>query len=193
MKKLKVVIAVLFTIMLVVACDNEKQIETKKTSEVYQLQRPKNTNLGFWITEQVGNLSDRGYREIYGWMGAREFYGEGYEPIIDEEGNEHKPEYYVTYLVSAYPDYADGGQYITRIEITDVEVTVYGLTVNSSFEEFDKTFREMGYEIEVHDVGSYIHHSATKDGISFTLGYGDEVKPTFTIRAEVSNREGIKY
>ena len=45
---------------------------------------------------------------------SREFYGKGYSSVKDEDGNDVKPEHYVTYLITAYPDYADGGEYVTR-------------------------------------------------------------------------------
>lgn len=157
--------------------------------------RPEGSSLEFWITEDVGNVDFSEHSEIYGWMGAREFYGKGYAPSTDEDGRTVPPRHYVSYHISAYPDYADGGKYVTAITITDPTVTVYGLTVNSSFEEYDAVFRDMGYVIEVKETAGGRWFIAKKYGdISFYFdedaGNGD---PKLTIRATVSNRDGIVF
>ncbi len=153
----------------------------------------KYTFLEFQITENVENTDFSQYNRVSGWMGAKEYYGSEYSPVIDSEGYETKPEYYVTYLVSAYPDYADGGQYITRIEITDPSVMVHGLTVESSFEEFESVFKAMDYETSVSEQGSYVQYNAkNEDGISYTLYISSDIKK-LTIQAEVTNREGIQF
>lgn len=127
-------------------------------------------------------------------MGAKEYYGKGYSPAKDDEGNDVKPEHYVTYVVSAYPDYADGGQYVTRIEITDPNVTVFGLTVNSTDEEFDSVFHEMGYTLSKKVYTGQYALSAKKDNISYTLSVGTESgERILTIQAEVTNRDGIQF
>lgn len=155
----------------------------------------KYTFLEFQITENVENTDMSQYKSVSGWMGAKEYYGKGYSPVTDSEGNVTKPEYYVTYLVSAYPDYADGGQYITKIEITDPLVMVHGITVNSSFKEFEAVFKALGYTTSVAEKGGYVQYNAkNKDGISYTiyLSNSNNIKK-MTIQAEVTNREGIIF
>lgn len=153
------------------------------------------TSLEFEITENVENVDFSQYNRNYGLMGGKEYYGMGYSAVKDEEGNEVKPEYYVLYTITAYPDYADGGQYVTRIEITDSNVMVYGLTVNSTIEEYDAVFSEMGYTTEVKEVGEYRYFTAKNDdGISYTFNeVNGNGNPMLTIQAEVTNREGIQY
>ena len=157
--------------------------------------KAENTTLEFWITENVEGVDFSQHNEIYGWMGAREFYGKGYSSVKDEDGNTVKPTHYVTYLITAYPDHADGGRYVTRIEISDPEVAVYGLTVNSTIEEYEAVFRKMGYVISVEEYGESTVFSATKfDTITFELRINsNESTPVLTIRARVTNREGIIY
>ena len=155
----------------------------------------KYTFLEFQITENVENTDFSGYKSVSGWMGAKEYYGKGYSPVTDSEGNVTKPEYYVTYLVSAYPDYADGGQYITKIEITDPSVMVHGITVNSSFKEFAAVFKALGYTASVAEKDGCVQYNAkNKDGISYTI-YLSNLNNTkkMTIQAEVTNREGIIF
>lgn len=157
--------------------------------------RPDDTSLEFWITDNVESVDFSQHNEIYGWMGAREFYGKGYSSVKDEDGNDVKPEYYVSYLITAYPDYADGGEYVTQIEITDPAVSVYGLTVNSTIEEYDAVFRKMGYLISVEERGEHRLFTAVKnDSITFVFYEGTENgMPMLTIKAKVTNRDGIQY
>ncbi len=80
---------------------------------------PEDTNLEFWITQDVSETDFSVYYEIVGWFGARQYYGSGYLPATDEDGNEVDPDYYVKYMITAWPDYADGGEYITAIDFND--------------------------------------------------------------------------
>lgn len=159
-------------------------------------EKPENTSLEFWITEDVKDYDWTGHDEIYGWMGAREFLGSGYKKNEDPNGAEQHPEHYVGYAISAWPDYADGGQFVTAITITDPAVTVYGLTIASTYEEFDAVFEPLGYELSWSE-GAIETRIATKDGITFRLTRAVEdnpdVVPVFRISAEISNREGIVF
>lgn len=153
--------------------------------------------LDFRITQNVENYSFEGFDEIYGWFGAREYLGRGYKKIAGPNGEESKPKHYVSYLVTAYPDYADGGAYITEICITDPEVRLYGLTVGSPLAEFDAVFTEMGFTLSDDSTTGAVIRVAEKDGIRCTLTYpkpdAEDVLPTLVIRAEVTNRTGIVY
>ncbi|MBR5514154.1 MAG: dockerin type I repeat-containing protein [Ruminococcus sp.] len=150
-------------------------------------------SLEYKITENVENADFSKNKSVSGWMGAKEYYGKGYSPVIDSEGNETKPKNYVTYLVSAYPDYADGGQYITKIEITDPVVMVNGITVNSSFEEFEAVFKAMGYETSITEHSNHVQYNAkNKSGISYIIYVSNDIRK-LTIQADVTNREGIQF
>lgn len=153
---------------------------------------PKDTNLEFWITQDVSGTDFSKHHEIIGWFGARQYYGSGYQPVFDENGYEADPEYYVKYLITAWPDYADGGSYITLIEFNDPKVTVYGLTVDSSFDEFEHIFAEMGYEISKEGSDHFESITASKNGIAFILESVNG-RRKFSIEAEVTNKEGIVY
>ncbi|MBR6618124.1 MAG: hypothetical protein IKL00_09685 [Oscillospiraceae bacterium] len=136
------------------------------------------------------------YTLIPGTMGAKEYYGTGYFPVKDAEGIDVMPKHYVTYLISAYPDYADGGQYVTRIEITDPKVEIMGITVNSTEDEFSDVFSNMGCTISKKAYAAYSNISATKDNVTYTLATpneGTDGQPMLTIQAEVTNREGIQF
>ena len=100
-----------------------------ETGNTVSGEMPKNTSLEFWITEDVKDRDWTGHDEIYGWMGAREFLGSGYKKNEDPTGSNQHPEHYVSYVITAWPDYADGGEFVTDITITDPAVTVYCLDV----------------------------------------------------------------
>lgn len=157
---------------------------------------PKDTTLEFWITEDVKDRDWTGHDEIYGWMGAREFLGSAYKKNEDADGLDQRPEHYVSYVITAWPDYADGGQFVTDIIVTDPAVKVYGLTIASTFEEFDAVFEPLGYELSWSE-GAIQTRVATKDGVTFRLTRAVDdnpnVVPQIRISAVVTNREGIVF
>lgn len=167
-----------------------------ETGNTVSGEMPKDTTLEFWITEDVKDRDWSGQDEIYGWMGAREFLGSAYKKNADADGSDQHPEHYVSYVITAWPDYADGGQFVTDITVTDPAVKVYGLTTASTFEEFDAVFEPLGYELSWSE-GAIKTRVATKDGITFRLTRAVEdnpdVVPQIRISAEVTNREGIVF
>lgn len=179
MKKLVVLFLMLFCVTSLIGCgDTQQAVPTK----------PDDTTLEFWITEDVENVDFTEYDEIYGWYGAREYLGKGYQSQVAKNGEQSYPTNYVSYVVSAYPDYADGGSYITSITIADPSVKLYELTIQSTIDDFDATFEDMGYVVS--DVGSTGNvRKAEKDGITFTFDQGRNIQ----IDAEISNRDGIVF
>lgn len=167
-----------------------------ETGNTVSGEMPKNTSLEFWITEDVKDYDWTGHDEIYGWMGAREFLGSRYKKNEDSSGANQHPEHYVSYVITAWPDYADGGEFVTDITITDPAVTVYGLTIGATYEEFDAVFEQLGYELFWSE-GAIETRVATKDGITFRLTRAvddnPDVVPVFRISAEITNREGIVF
>lgn len=164
-------------------------------------EKPTDTNLEFWIGEDVSNVDFSEYHEVLGWFGAREFYGKGYAPAaVDEDNFGADPPYYVKYLITAYPDYSDGGSFVTRIEITDPDVTVYGINCESSFDEFDEAMLTHGYEIMYSaDVTtsnanvSLNSHTASLGGnawINFTKNNGESM---LIIGVTVTNKNNIVF
>lgn len=148
---------------------------------------PEDCPLEFWITENVEGVDWSGHDEL-AVFGAQEYLGLGYRALTDEGGwNPRAPDVSVSYTVTPYPDYSSGGQFVTLIRITDPAVAVYGLTVNSSLEEWDAVMREMGYKVSrVENIST--RHQADKDGFFFI--YGDGI---IFISAEVSNEQGIVF
>ncbi|MBO4324350.1 MAG: hypothetical protein J5845_02965 [Lachnospiraceae bacterium] len=145
--------------------------------------------LEFEIAQRI-ELSDfEGHDEIYGWFGAREFLGKEYKavPAAEEGGMATRPEVYVSYIVTAYPDYSSDEQAVTEIRIADPKVSVFGHNIDSPVEEFDNTLREKGFTIE--QIGEGTRRKATKGDISISYGGGQHIQ----INAEVTNVEGIVF
>ena len=65
-------------------------------------------------------------------------YGKGYQDGMEET---------VIYGLTSYPDYADGNVYITEIKITDPNVTIYGLTLNSDWETVKQVLTENEFSV----------------------------------------------
>ena len=144
MKKLVAFIMVLILIFSMCACNNtqlpdddnkQTQSENNQQTQNNNLSQPI-TNLEFWIAENVDDVDFSKYQIKYGMMGGTEYYGTGYVPTVDEYGQQVDPEHCVIYTVTSYPDYANKEQHITHIYITDPQIEFYGITLNSSFEDF---------------------------------------------------------
>ena len=141
------------------------------------------TDLEFWICDNVDDFDFSGYQPRFGLMGGREYYGTGYSPETDENGQQTDPEHCVIYTVTAYPDYSSSQSHITGITVTDPAVTVWGLTTESSHAEIDAVMQNNGYK------------RLTTGGITYrkgkiTVRFAEGV---ITIRAEVTNRSGLQF
>ena len=146
---------------------------------------PAPDSLQHWITEEVSLADFAGLSEVEGWFGAREFYAEGYRK---EDAHQ------VRYLLSAYPDYADEGLFVTKIYISDPAVSVYGITTASSAEEFVSVFSQMGFHTSTSESNGYRFATAKKYDITFSFREATEEEiGTLQIEADVTNREKIDF
>jgi hypothetical protein len=141
-------------------------------------------DLEFWITQDVNDFDFSSYQPKYGIMGGWEYYGTGYVPTLDENGQQADPEHCVIYTVTNYPDYSSNSLCITHITITDPAVKVYGLSMTSAHEEIRSTMTAEGFTVT--ESGTAL--KAEKDNLRFTFS-----KDAITISAEVTNLFGIIY
>lgn len=144
-----------------------------------------NTNLEFWIRDNVDGFDFSEYQKKYGIFGGREYYGKGYTPTLDEYGAQIDPEHCVLYTITSYPDYSDREKHITHILITDPEIEIYGLTVNSTPEEFEARLSELGFN----KVGSGAKSIKMEMGNVWISLMDKQIR----INANVENREGIVF
>ena len=160
------------------------------TAQSFVPERDENSALEFWLTDDVLQVDLSGYEFVPGWFGAEEFYNaELYPTVTNEDGEPAAPEICVKYLITAYPDYADGGSFITHIEITDPEVEIYGVNCQSTLEQFDSVFTQKGYTVTA---TTSTLHVAEREGFRFSLWReGDEGK--LQANAKVTNRDSIVF
>lgn len=143
------------------------------------------TNLEFWIADNVDKVDFSGFQEKFGLFGGKEYYGTSYVPTIDEDGMTIDPERCVIYTVTSFPDYSSNKRHVTRITITDPAIEFYGITLNSSFKDFERLIKEQGFQI-------------TDSGARFRTAERGKYSVTFTdeyirIRVKVSNIFGFQF
>ena len=141
-------------------------------------------DLEFWIGENVDGYDFSEYQPKYGIMGGFEYYGRGYVPTLAEDGWQIDPEHCVIYTLTNYPDYSSNSLCVTRIEITDPAVRVYGLSISSAVEEIKSIMTAEGFTVT--ESGTAVR--AERDNFRFTFS-----KDKITISAEVTNHLGIVY
>ena len=106
------------------------------------------TNLEFWIGDNVDDVDFSDYQSRNGMIGGYAYYGRGYIPTIDENGQQIDPDFCVIYTITSYPDYSSKKQHITSISITDPSIELYGLSLDTPIEEIESTIENEGFKIE---------------------------------------------
>ena len=76
------------------------------------------------------------------------YLSNNYQPIINDDGTLSAPKEYVSYWFMNYPTFQIGTDRILSIVITDPNVSVWGLTINSSKEEMVEIFNKIGFDID---------------------------------------------
>ena len=177
MKKIRILLAFLLLSAVLFGCAAP---EKRSNASV-----PADTDLEFWIGENVDGVDFSSFEEQTGWVGARAYYGTGYIPGTDADGQQVKPDRYVCYTVSSYPDYSSKTKHITAIKIADPDVKLYGLNLRSSREEITSKMESLGYTADTSNdlCPAYNREKVT---VVFTEDY-------INIRIEVTNVEGIIY
>ena len=158
-------------------------------SDLY-LKRPSNTNLEFWITQKVkdNELEEKGCQYFNWRFGPGAFLDSKYS-FVEVDGVQELPEAYVIYEALKYPDICKGSRAITRIDITDPEITVYGLTINSTEKEISDVMlplaKSISFVMTTTD-GCYPRYSVKNCEFSFAPN-------KIIIQANTTNSCGIVY
>ena len=173
MKKIATLLLCIVVLLTLVGCSLNK------------LEKPE-TNLEFWIGENVDDVDFSSYQMKYGMFGGNMYYGIGYVPTLDENEQQVDPEHCVIYTVTSYPDYMNKAQHVTRIEITDPEIKLYGLSINSSKEDIKNVMEAQGFTVIEGEYG------ITAEKGKFTFDFNKHYN-SITIRVEVTNRLGIVF
>lgn len=148
-------------------------------SENLYLAAPENSDLSFWLGEELLSGKMAEHTLLPGWFGAEEYLDGRYE-AANEDDVALVPDKAITYLYSGYPDASDSYK-VTRIKITDPEISVYGLDLSSEEEEIESTLLPLGFVNE--GKGNY---SQGRFLFSFDA-------KTITLSAYSTNKENIVY
>src|SRR5574344_2153952 len=151
------------------------------------LPRPENTNLHLWLTQKVTEDDLINMTYLPGMLGGEKYLDYSYALEEGELGNT-LPKEYVSYEITSYPNYSDGGTYVTKIVISDPKISFYGLTINSTISEFDDALSKSGFQYEVNDSCSSCMSYWVKD--NFSIQYKSSL---ITLVAKVTNRNNIIF
>ena len=109
-----------------------------------KIEKPEDTNLEYWLLDKPNKKEWTKLRSDY-YLAAK------YEPVFDEDGKASAPEHAVIYYIDNYPISEIGLKRIDGIVITDPNVYVWGLTINSTKEEALEVLSELGFSVESGD------------------------------------------
>lgn len=144
----------------------------------------KNSNLEFYLTEEVTDYDFSNHIPKYGMFGGYQYYGLGYEPKrVEDGGLQIDPDECVIYTLTAYPDYSSKGLFVTSIEITDPDISYFGLNINSTYEEIEKVMKDLGFKKDKENGNIF------KKG-KYIYSFYDNV---IYLRVEVTNIFGIVF
>ena len=168
MKKLIALLLLLCTVTLMFgSCARDK------------IEKPVDTNLEYWLLDK---LDTDGCTELNSIVSYNSHYylAEGYEAEVNEKGQLAEPKYAVTYRVDRYP-YSDWGLLwrIGYIHITDPNVFVWGLTINSTCEEFVEIMTELGFEFSFENEKAI---SYKKGNTTVSLTFEKELQLVYKIK-----------
>ena len=150
------------------------------------------TNLEFWIGDKVEFSDFSDYESKDGLMGGYQYYGKGYVPTLDEHNQQVDPEHCVVYTITNYPDYSSPNLHISRIEITDPEIELYGITINSTPDDFKSAMSKNGFSVTERFFRDGKCYYGKKG--RFTICFSDmSQNKSITISAKVTNKFGIVF
>ena len=108
-----------------------------------ELAKPEDTNLEYWLLDSPNK---REWTKLHKDIFYSSYLAREYESVLNEDGNWSKSGHNVVYYTENYPIVEMGIEKITGIFITDPQIHVWGLTVNSTREEVVEVMEKMGFE-----------------------------------------------
>ena len=131
MKKLLSLLLVLCTLILLLSsCGGNKEVKIEK---------PDDTSLECWFFDKPDKDN---WTEIGSNYWERSYLAPGYELVVGDQGYK---ENCVIYGTARFPLYELGVHKIIGIYISDPEVTLWGLTMNSTCEESQAVMTKLGF------------------------------------------------
>ncbi len=97
-----------------------------------------------------------------------------------------------TYDVTAYPDYSDGGEYITMIWTTDPDVHIYDLSVGDSYteEELSEYMLSLGFTRTNDSENIFMYN---KERLNISIFVESNIITKMYVRVDITNRWNIQY
>lgn len=109
-----------------------------------KIEKPEDTNLEYWLLDSPN-------KREWTKLGSNFYLAADYSPAFDEKGQAIPPEHAVIYYIDNYPISEMGLKRIDGIAITDPDIYVWGLTINSTKEEALEVLNELGFSVEIGD------------------------------------------
>lgn len=155
---------------------------------VTRLTRPDITDLAFWITQQTNSeeMEERGCTYLPGWSGASEYLDPRYK-AVEKDGMATAPDVHVTYLLTGYPDVLDDTS-VTRIEITDPEIRVYGLHIGAVTDQIRHQMDGVAESLSFQLIDGESAAIALIQNCTFIFS-----DSAITISAPVSNQQNVQF
>lgn len=97
------------------------------------------------------------------------------------------PDVHVTYLLTGYPDVLDDTS-VTRIEITDPEIRVYGLTLHSVTDQIRHRMDGVAKSLSFRQINGESAAVALIQNCTFIFS-----SSAITISAPVSNKQSVQF
>ena len=186
---MKTKIAAVLILMISVFCMSGCSIGTKKL--VNDINANATWEMGLLLPEEEMQFSEYGYGIVPGF-GITGYYDKKYGEA--DINTAEMPPTYVLYSVTSYPDTMSKKKCITRIEVHDPDVEIYGFSIGDSSEAFGELLREMGFQ-------PYNDYNARMDRfkkgrIVIYYGVDPDTQTIFnamTVAVETTNHCGIVF
>jgi hypothetical protein len=123
---------VVFSILLsLFACgDSSNETIENKEDEVERLEIT-DWSLDFWLLDKFDKEYFEGRNSSNPYVGGSAYLDDAYEFTVNEKGQKVNPEHYVEYVFGAYPDVSSRTRGIIRINVTDPDVVMFGVTLKT--------------------------------------------------------------
>ncbi len=128
-------------LMTLVGCSSCSESDTESTT------KPPDCNLTLWINETVSDGQFNDFVSLPVGENEWSLIERRYDLIPDGLDSVPDGKEFTAYTVTEDENKEDGEKRVTAILVRDSSVSLFGLTVNSSAEDFVKTFSEHGYDV----------------------------------------------
>lgn len=97
-----------------------------------------------------------------------------------------------TYDVTSYPDYSNGGEYITMIWTTDPEIHIYDLSVGDSYmeEELNEYMIYLGFARTNDSADIFMYN---RERLNMSIFVESNIITKMYVRVDITNRWDIQY